>query len=222
MAKLRVWTSKGGEKKLSMKCTPKADDPGWELGGTTAVGVGTKKAAFFDAASGKQVGSVDVDKPWLDKPAFARSFAMMAVAPKGNYVALVSVGPKLPPQGSSDPREDAFHQSESRDRIDCEMVMGECASQYIVTVYSLAPSPTKMWQEPIEKPTSLTFDRSGGRLLIGTDDGAIHVFAADGKGQAHTEKFHRGPIVRIASAPADHWAMSEDAAGQQRVWSLPQ
>jgi hypothetical protein len=99
--------------------------------------------------------------------------------------------------------------------------MGECKQQYIVTVYSLTGAPAQAWRAPVPQPTSLACDQGGTRLIVGTEEGEVHVFAAAAASDPHIEKFHRGPVVHVVPAPGDHWVFTEDAAAQQRIWKLP-
>ncbi|TMQ04974.1 MAG: hypothetical protein E6J91_41915 [Deltaproteobacteria bacterium] len=232
-AKLRVWTPKGGAKVLAMTCTGAASaDPGWEIGGGWAVGVGTRTAIMYDAASGRRVGSLNVERPRIDKAKFAHAFWTMALSPAGNFLALISRGPELPPDGNPDPREDAMHIAESRDKIDCVTNMsGECRMEYFLTLYILAGTPKQAWQARVEhkqgpderaaQPSSVAFDHSGKHLIVGMSDGEIQVMSTSTAGPKHVERFHHGPILRLIASPGDGWVFSEDAAGQQRLWRLP-
>lgn len=232
-AKLRVWTPKGGAKTLAMTCAgAESADPGWEIGGGWAVGVGTKAAIVYDAASGKRVGSLNVERPRIDKPKFAHAFWAMALSPAGNSLALISRGAELPPDGSPEPREDATHVAESRDKIECVTALsGECRTEYFLTVYALGGAPKQLWQKRLEekqgsdvraaRPSSMVFDHAGKHLIVGMSDGAIQVMSTSSADTTHVERFHHGPIVKFVVSPDDGWVFSEDAAAQQRLWRLP-
>jgi len=223
MPKLRVWTAKSGEKALATTCA-KGDnvDPGWDLGGAVAVAVGMRSATVFDVATGRKTATIAVDRPRIDKPKFARWFWTMAVSADGQYLALVSVGPQLPPEGTGDPREDGLHEGELRDKTDCEVdLSGECKLDYLLTVYALTGSPTQVRKQPSMKPTSLAFDRTGRKLIVGTADGEIDVISPASTDEPHVERFHHGAVTRVVPAPEGRWVFSEDSAGQQRLWPLP-
>lgn len=223
MPKLRVWTAKSGEKALATTCA-KGDnvDPGWDLGGAVAVAVGMRSATVFDVATGRKTATIAVDRPRIDKPKFARWFWTMAVSADGQYLALVSVGPQLPPEGAGDPREDGLHEGELRDKTDCEVdLSGECKLDYLLTVYALTGSPTQVRKQPSMKPTSLAFDRTGRKLIVGTADGEIDVISPASTDEPHVERFHHGAVTRVVPAPEGRWVFSEDSAGQQRLWPLP-
>lgn len=232
-AKLRVWTPKGGAKTLGMTCAgAESADPGWEIGGGWAVGVGTKAAIVYDAASGKRIGSLNVERPRVDKPKFAHAFWTMALSPAGNFLALISRGPELPTEGNPDPREDATHIAESRDKVDCVATMsGECRTEYFLTLYALGGMPKQTWQTRLEekqgpdlraaRPSLVAFDHAGKHVIVGMNDGEIQVMSTSSADTTRVERFHHGPIARLVVSPNDGWVFSEDAAGQQRLWRLP-
>ncbi|HEY0991648.1 MAG TPA: hypothetical protein VGD80_31565, partial [Kofleriaceae bacterium] len=232
-AKLRVWTAKGGPKTVAMTCAgPESADPGWEIGGGWVVGVTTRSAVVFDAATGKRAGSVNVERARIDRPRFAHAYWTMALSPAGNFLALVSRGAELPPEGRGDPREDAMHAAELRNKIDCVTgLSGECRMEYFVTLFALAGGPRQAWQARLEQkhgagvraaqPSAIAFDHAGTRVLVGMSDGEIQVMSTSSAGAPHVERLHHGPIVRMVVSPADGWVFSEDAAGQQRLWRLP-
>ena len=232
--KLRVWTPKGGAKTVAMTCAgTESEDPGWDIGGGWVVGVGTRSAIVYDATSGKRAGAVTVERPWIDKPKFARAFSDMALSPAGNFLALISRGPELPPEGHPDPREDALHIAESRDNIDCVLAhIDECRVEYFLALYKLNGAPKRAWHARLEEqqgtddpraaqPTAIAFDHAGKRVLVGMSDGEIQVMSTSSPAPPHVERFHHGAITRLVVSPGDAWAFSEDAAGQQRIWRLP-
>jgi len=232
-AKLRVWTPKGGPRTVAMSCAgPESADPGWDIGGGWVVGVSSKSAIVCDAVSGKRAGSVNVERPRIDKPTFARAYWDMTLSPAGNLLALISRGPELPQQGAPDPREDAMHVTESRDKTDCVTdLAGECRMEYHLTLYTLTGPPKQAWQTRLEehqasnvraaRPSVLVFDHGGKHLLIGMSDGEIQVMSTTKSDAKHVEHLHHGPIVRLVPSPGDGWVFSEDAAGEQRIWRLP-
>jgi len=232
--KLRVWTPKGGAKTVAMTCAgTESEDPGWDIGGGWVVGVGTRSAIVYDATSGKRAGAVTVERPWIDKPKFARAFSDMALSPAGNFLALISRGPELPPEGHPDPREDALHIAESRDNIDCVLAhIDECRVEYFLALYKLNGAPKRAWHARLEEqqgtddpraaqPTAIAFDHAGKRVLVGMSDGEIQVMSTSSPAPPHVERFHHGAITRLVVSPGDAWAFSEDSAGQQRIWRLP-
>ncbi len=233
MPKLRMWSPKGGQKTLAMTCTgAESADPGWEIGGGWIVGVTTKSATVYDAASGKRAGSVNVERPRIDKPKFARAFWDMALSQEGNLLALISRGPELPTEGTPDPRDDALHVAESRDRTNCETdLSGECRMEFFLTLYRLGTSIKQSWQARLEqqqgadvraaRPSAVTFDHGGKHVLVGLSDGEIQVMSTTSPDAKHVQRFHHGPIVKLLVSPGDGWVFSEDAAGQQRLWRLP-
>jgi len=113
-AKLRVWTSKGGDKTLKAPCVENA--PGWVLGEGWAVAVAKVVATVFDAGTGKSIGTLAADTQRSVKPEYAREFVAAAVAPSA--LALVSRGAQLPDSGTLDPRQDVLHQTESGCNVD--------------------------------------------------------------------------------------------------------
>ena len=232
--KLRVWTPKGGAKTVAMTCAgPESEDPGWDIGGGWVVGVGTKSVVVYDATSGKRTGAVSVERPRIDKPKFARAFTDMALSPAGNFLALVSRGPELPPEGNPDPREDALHIAESQDKVDCVLALsGECRPEYFLALYKLDGAPKQAWRARLEEqqgpdayaaqPTAIAFDHAGAHVLVGMSDGEIQVMSTSSPDAPHVERFHHGPITKLVVSPGDAWVFSEDSAGQQRIWRLPQ
>jgi WD40 repeat protein len=232
-AGLRVWTAKGGERLLTLVCgLDEAGDPGWEIGGGWAVGITTTTATVYAAATGKRAGVVAVDRPWLDKPEFARAFWLGALSPAGNALAMISRGTELPPEGTPDPREDALHNFTMRESTACEHDWsGFCRTAFIVTLYKLGRAPAKVWQVRLDapltgngelpKPTAIAFDHAGKHLLVGTSDGLIQIWSTTKPGASRVERFHHGPITQLTVSPGDGWVFSEDAAGQQRLWRMP-
>lgn len=231
--KLRVWTAKGGAKTVAMTCAgTESEDPGWDIGGGWVAGVGTKSAIVYDAASGKRTGAVSVERPRIDKPKFARAFTDMALSPAGNFLALISRGPELPPEGNPDPREDALHIAESQDKVECVLALsGECRPEYFLALYKLDGAPKQAWHARLEEqqgpdaraaqPTAIAFDHAGKRVLVGMSDGEIQVMSTSSPDAPHVERFHHGPITKLVVSPGDGWVLSEDSAGQQRIWQLP-
>jgi len=231
--RLRVWTPKGGAKAVATTCVgPESEDPGWDIGGGWVAAVGTRSAIVYDASSGKRVGSINVERPRIDKPKFARAFWDMALSPAGNFLALVWRGPELPPEGNPDPREDALHIAESQEKIDCVLALsGECRTEYFLAVYKLGGAPKQVWRARLDalqapdmraaQPAALAFDHAGKHLLVGMHDGEIQVMSTSSSETPHVERFHHGPITKLVVSPGDGWVFSEDAAGQQRMWRLP-
>ncbi len=221
-ARLRVWTARGGDKTLKAACPE--DAPGWVLGDGWAVAVAKMVATVFNATTGKSIGTLAVDKPRIDKPEYARELVAGALAPSA--LALMSRGPELPEPGTSDPREDVLHQTESGCRVD---LTGSCWNDFVVRVYSLDKTARVSWRIKVtnDRPTELAaqasgaiaFDHSGKRVLIGTIDGAIEI--ASSPTERTVKRLHFARIVRIVVSPGDGWVFSEDAAGVQRVWKLP-
>ena len=58
-------------------------------------------------------------------------------------------------------------------------------------------------------------------MLFGFDDGVILVRSVnDANAPVRREALHRDPIARIEVSPDGRWVLSEDRAGEQRVWRL--
>lgn len=170
------------------------------------------------------------------KPELAPAYWQAALAPAGDWLALVWRRAEL--QGASgteppDPRSDAMHVDEAAAGADC--VNGEhgCQLEYFVELWSLKGAPKRVWQVRLERsiqgrqtpeaatPTGvLTFDRSGGTLLIGLDDGDIRVVSTSAPDAQRLEHLHRAPIRALSTDPSGAWASSADAAGEQRLWRL--
>jgi hypothetical protein len=55
--------------------------------------------------------------------------------------------------------------------------------------------------------------------LIGTATGDIQVVSGADASQLIT--LHHSAITRIELSPGGGWVLSEDAAGEQRLWQLP-
>jgi hypothetical protein len=218
--KLRVWTPAGGDKTISAPCTE--NSPGWKLGSRWVVAVANAVATVFDPATGKSLGALPVEKPYVDRPEFSRQYVGAALAPTA--LALLSRGPQVS-QGSGDPHSDSLHQIQPKCEVD---LTGECWQQYFVTLYSLDKKPQQSWQLAVTNDRStelaphaaeIAIDHAGKRVLVGTEDGAILI--ASSARQTTVERKHLSQIVRIVVSPGDAWAFSEDASGVQRVWKLP-
>jgi hypothetical protein len=237
-AKLRVWTPRGHEKKLKMQCSSgdRADlDPGWEIGGGHAVGVTVTAANVFDATSGAILGAVSIEHPRIDKPEFAHEFWSMALSPDGNLLALVSRGPRLPPEGQPDSREDAMHISDRHGQVSCEMnpATSECLVEYLLAIYTLGGTPKAVYQVPLEEHRggdapavlamsgAMAFDHAAKRILVGTTDGTVAIASTTSADGMNYEHAHHASITRIVVSPGDGWVFSEDSAGEQRIWKMP-
>lgn len=231
MPKLRTWSPKGGTKTLTMACgSVDSTDPGWDIGGESIVGVSSKSAIVYDAKTGRRTGVIHVERPRLDKPEFEWTFWDMALSQEANLLALISRGPKLPPEGTPDPREDALHVDDLRDKTRCETdLSGECRMEFALSLYTIGRTAERTWRVQLEpphgdgrtaQPSAVAFDRAGKRILIGMADGEIHVMSTTSPEPRRIERFHHGPIVRLVVSPGGGWAFSEDAAGQQRLWPL--
>jgi hypothetical protein len=236
--KVRVWTAKGGEKTLKITCSKVEGrvDPGWELGGGWVAGVTNAVATLFDPSTGKSVAALAVESRSAD-PKLAHEWVAMALSPAGNAVALISRGPQMPPQSTGDPHEDAMHASERGPHCVVDL-SGACRSEYMLTAYSLGGSPKQVVQARLDNGRgaelapqasgAITFDHAGKRLLVGMNDGAIAIVQVAsgasegaGKGAGKIERLHHTRIARMVVSPGDGWVMSEDAAGEQRIWKLP-
>jgi hypothetical protein len=223
--KLRVWTPKGGEKTLKLACSTVAErvDPGWEIGGGRVVGVANTLATLFDPATGKTIAALAVEKPRIAKPKLAHEYAAAALSPAGNALALISRGPQLPAPGTPD-----VHDAEQGCVVD---LSGECWPEYLLAVYALDGTPKQLWQARVDNGSApelspqasgaVAFDHAGKRVLVGMTDGAIEIAAASSATGAKVERLHHARITRIVVSPGDGWVLSEDAAGEQRVWKLP-
>lgn len=238
LPKLRVWTPSGGAKTLAMTCTKSPleghEDPGWEIGGGWAIGISSTTAAIFDARTGRRVGALEVPRRKNSHPEFAPAYWQMALAPQGDWLALVWRRAEV--QGSSgtqapDPREDATHIDEAAANADC--VSGEhgCRLEYFAELWTLKGTPKRVWQARLERsstthapatPTSvLIFDHGGMRLFMGFDDGSISSLStASPEAPARVERPHGVAVTDMSVSPAGTSATSTDASGGQCLWPL--
>jgi hypothetical protein len=237
----RVWTPSGGVKTLVMLCTKSPieghADPGWEVGGGWAIGVSATTAAIYDPRTGKRVAVLEVPRRKNSHPEFAPAYWQMALAPSGNWLALVWRRAEL--QGSreteaQDPREDAMHIDEAAMNVDCVSEGWGCRLEYFAELWKLESVPKRVWQSRLERkipgrelaapaqPSGvMAFDQSGTRLLIGFDDGEIRVVStANTAALPRSERLHRTAITTLSLDSANS-VFSADAAGEQRVWKLP-
>jgi hypothetical protein len=237
-AKQRVWTATGGAKTLAMSCTkPETEgheDPGWEIGGGWAVGVSATTAAIYDPRTGRRVAALDVPRRKNSHPEFAPVYWQMSLAPAGDWLALLWRRAEL--QGAtgtaaSDPRGDAMHVDEAAVSADC--VSGErgCRLEYFAELWNVKGSPKRVWQARLERSAGdrtpaqpsgvLAFDRTGGRLLVGFEDGEIRVVStAAPDTSARSERLHSAAVRVMSIDPESLNVFSADAAGEQRLWSL--
>jgi hypothetical protein len=238
--KLRVWTKAGGTKTLTMRCSkPEMDDhedPGWQIGGGWAVGVSATAAVIYDARTGKRVATLNVPPRKNKQPEFAPAYWQAALAPTGDWLALIWRRAQLQGsevRGAPDPREDAMHNDEAAFTADC--INGEhgCQLEYFAELWTLKGAPKRVWQarlersipgreirEPATPSGVLTFDRTGGQLLVGFDDGEFRVVPTAAPATARSEHLHRAAIRRLSIDPGGIWASSADAAMEQRFWML--
>lgn len=238
--KLRVWTKLGGTKTLSMPCSkPEMDDhedPGWEIGGGWAVGVSATTAMLYDVRTGKRVTTIHIPPRKNKHPEYAPTYWQAALASTGDWLALVwrraeLQGSQTP--GNPDPREEAMHIDEVATSASC--VHGEhgCQLEYFVELWSLKGGSARVWQARLERsipgrdPTApaapsgvLTFDRTGGQLLIGLNDGEIRTIPTGTPGAPRSEHLHRVPISMLSLDAGGTWVFSADTAGEQRLWRL--
>lgn len=240
--KLRVWTTSGGVKTLTMNCTKSEldghEDPGWEIAGGWAAGVSATVAAIYDARSGRRVAALELPRRKSTHPEFAAAYWQAALAPAGDWLALIWRQPEL--QGASgterpDPREDAMHVAEAAANVDC--VNGDdhgCQLEYFLELWNVKGTPKRVLQTRLERVISgrqtpepaapsgaLTFDPSGGHLLLGLNDGQIRVLSTAAPTAApQVEHLHSAPIRLLSVDPNGTWSVSGDAAGEQRLWRL--
>ena len=235
--KLRVWTPSGGTKTLAMACTRSPTeghgDPGWEVGGGWVVGVSATTAAVFDPRTGKRVAALDVPRRKNSHPEFAPAYWQMALAPSGDWLALVWCRAEL--QGATgtqaqDPREDAMHIDEAATNVDCVSGDRGCRLEYFAELWSMKGAPKRVWHARLERsvtthepaiPTGvLAFDRADGRLLLGFDDGEIRIVSTAAlDAPPRGERLHRAAITAL-SLDAVSGVFSADAAGEQRLWTM--
>jgi len=91
-------------------------------------------------------------------------------------------------------------------------------------------APKRVWETRLERsiqgrqtpeaatPTGvLMFDRAGGALLIGLDDGDIRVVSTSAPDAPRLEHLHRAPIRVLSIDPSGAWVSSADATGEQRL-----
>jgi WD40 repeat protein len=238
--KLRVWTATGGAKTLAMPCTKAEladhEDPGWEIGGGWAVGVAATTATIYDARTGRRAAVLNVSPRKSSHPEFAPAYWQMALAPAGDWLALVWRRAEL--QGAhgnepADPRADAMHAAEASEQADCVNGDRGCQLEYFAELWNVKGAPKRVWQARLERslpghelaeaamPTGvLAFDRTGARLFIGFDDGEVRVISTAAPDQPRSEHLHRAPIRALSTDPSGGWAFSADAAGEQRLWKL--
>jgi hypothetical protein len=94
----------------------------------------------------------------------------------------------------------------------------------------LKGAPKRVWQARLERsfrardvidpaaPSGVfTFDRTGNHLLIGFDDGEIRRIPTTAPATSQSERLHRAPIRSVSIDPGGTWALSGDAAGEQRL-----
>jgi hypothetical protein len=212
------------------------EDPGWQLGGGWAVGVSATTAVIYDARTGKRVATLAVPLRKNKHPEFAPAYWQAALAPTGDWLALLWRRAELQGSevhGAPDPREDAMHIDETAFTADC--ITGEhgCQLEYFVELWALKGTPKRTWQARLERaipgrelsdpaiPSGVvSFDRTGGQLLIGFDDGELRVIPAAAPGVPRSEHLHRASIRMLSIDPAGGWALSADNAMEQRLWVL--
>ena len=193
---------RGGAKTLTMSCTTPeredGEDPGWELGGGWAVGVSATKVGIYEPRTGRRLAVLDLPPRKANKPEFAPACWQMALAPVGDWLALIWRRAVLQGAGGTepqDPGEDAVHIAEAASSVDC--VTGEhgCQLEYFAELWNVKGPPRRVWQARLERtipdqglaeaatPTgALAFDPSGTRLFIGFDDGEIRTVSTAAPG----------------------------------------
>lgn len=70
---------------------------------------------------------------------------------------------------------------------------------------------------PAAEPATFTHD--GQRVLFGLGDGGIEIRDAT-TGTERIERLHDVTIATIDVLPDDRYVLSEDGAGEQRLWPL--
>ena len=238
--KQRVWTSSGGAKTLTMTCTKAAaeghEDPGWDIGGGKAIAVSAAKAIIYDAQTARRIVAIDVPARKGSKPEFAPAFRQMALAPSGDWAALLWRRAVL--QGSTgtepqDPREDAMHIAETAASLDCVSGDQGCELEYFAELWQLKGTPARVWQarlertipgrqlaEPAQPSGVLAFDDTGAQLFVGFAGGEIRVVLTANPATWRAEHMHQASVQQMTFDASDTWAFSSDSSGVQRLWKI--
>ena len=96
-----------------------------------------------------------------------------------------------------------------------------CVHDWTVSRWQLGPARLA-WRTPTPAPLSgvIAFDHAGSRVLVGTTRGDVVVLALATGTSTIVHAFHHR-ITRLEVSPGDTRVLSEDAAGEQRIWRLP-
>ncbi|MDB4963643.1 MAG: hypothetical protein JWP01_3642 [Myxococcales bacterium] len=82
------------------------------------------------------------------------------------------------------------------------------------------PELLRGWPYPKAASGPISFTPDGSHVLLGFDDGDVIVRATNASATSRIESLHRAPITRSEVAPGGHWAFTEDAECEQRIWPL--
>jgi WD40 repeat protein len=241
-ARLRVWTSAGGTRTVALKRTDadlplEQTDPCWEIGGGWVVGVTRELVKIYDPTSGRQVAALDAGRPPSPRPELAHEYWAVSVSPTGQHLALwwrrADVWAPPHPDDPDDP--DGMDSGIDPEQVQCEEGSdGVCKMEYFAELWSLRGTPQRVWQTRYDAPQTvgrtwpypklasgpIAFTPDGRYVLLGFDDGDIVVRAVADARPTRTERLHRAPVTRIEVAPSGAWVLSEDSAGEQRLWPL--
>lgn len=75
------------------------------------------------------------------------------------------------------------------------------------------------WTEPKVPTGALAFTHDGSTVLVGFEDGDVAIVDA-ASGKLATEAPHAAAVTSISASPGDDSVLSEDRAGEQRIWPL--
>ncbi|CAN5841686.1 hypothetical protein BH11MYX2_BH11MYX2_10190 [soil metagenome] len=199
---LRVWTASGGIKTLKMVCSEDLPlEPGWTVGGDTAIALTGSGATVYRASTGSVLVKIPVEPPTSKKNPNEPWAA--AASDDGTSIAVLWRAP-------------AFGETEDPDE-ERTCMEWECGWSYTVDEWTLQPKPRRTSRHVLTGPASdaITFDHAGKRLLVGFQDGTIHALEGD---KDVTIRKHVFEVLRISVGPGDQWVFSEDLTGEQRVW----
>lgn len=239
-ATLRVYTTKGKTKTLTLKSTDTVGgsthrgDPCWQVQSGRVLGVTRAQIAIFDPRTGKRLARLDAGGEASPDDVLVNDYVAAQLSPDATRLALwwrrthIGRGPD-DPHAAHDAGDPACLRDSDR----------YCELEWIAEMWDVSAKPRRLWQsrldadrdidpsystmhrgnQPKNGSGPIAFTHDGTSVLFGFADGDVllrHVATGD---IVVRQSLHDAPIIRLEVSPDDKHIFSEDAQGEQRIWA---